>query len=145
MAAHFVALADGSDIAGSIRGPAGWCGLYDLRPTSGVVPSWPKGDPFDGTSVLGPMARTADDLALMFECLRGPVTAPLHDTPYPVDQDSNSLAGLRVAWCMNPGGSATSTEVIQSLDSLRHILDDVGIIVTETEPDLRGCMPRSQF
>ena len=138
LAAHFVALADGSDIAGSIRGPAAWCGLYGLRPTPGIVPSWPKSDPLDGIDVFGPMARTADDLSLMFDALRGPRAAPLHDVPDPIDVRGSVLEGLRVAWCMNPAGSNPRNEVLEAISHLKVILTDAGAIVEDAVPDLTG-------
>ena len=138
LAANFVSLADGSDIAGSIRGPAGWCGLYGLRPTSGVVPAWPKVDPLDGTSVIGPMARTIDDLALLFAAMRGPHHAPLYETPEHFNSESFDPSNLRIAWCMNPGGSNTCDAVMDTLSPLKTMLIESGAKVTETEPDLAG-------
>ncbi len=138
LAAHFVALADGSDIAGSIRGPAAWCGLYGLRPTSGVVPNWPKIDPFEGTDVIGPMARTADDLALCFDAMRAPRRAPLSDTPDALVAGANPLQGLRIAWCLTPAGARTSEAVVAALSPLRQLLTDAGAEVIDAEPDLSG-------
>ncbi|MEM9605724.1 MAG: amidase [Pseudomonadota bacterium] len=138
LAAHFVALADGSDIAGSIRGPAAWCGLYGLRPTPGVVPNWPKADPFEGTDVVGPMARTARDLALMFDAMRGPRMAPLYTVPAPVSVSESPFQGLRVAWCLRPDGADTSEAVTAALSPLRAQLTRLGAVVRDAEPDLRG-------
>ncbi len=138
LAAHFVALADGSDIAGSIRGPAAWCGLYGLRPTSGVVPFWPKIDPFVGTDVIGPMARTIDDLALFFDALRRPNIAPLHEVPDAISSTSSPFTGLRVAWCMNPDGAKTTNAVLRAINPLKKILTDAGAIVEDVQPVLSG-------
>lgn len=137
VAAHFVALADGSDIAGSIRGPAAWCGLYGLRPSSGVVPVWPKIDPFTGTDVIGPMARTISDLSLFFDALYNPHSAPLHDVPDRLVNGSWNLDGLRIAWCMKPNGAKTSDAVIQANEPLKKTLMDAGAHVEETEPELK--------
>ena len=148
LAANFVALADGSDIAGSIRGPAAWCGLYGLRPTSGVVPYWPKDDPFNGTDVVGPLARTAADLRMMFDAMRSPRKASLFDTATGAaasGADASGAAasgtllqGLRVAWCMAPAGAQTSDPVISALAPLRHILTDAGAVVIDAEPEFSG-------
>jgi amidase len=80
LAAGYVALEAGSDIGGSLRTPAAYCGVFGHKPTVGIVP--PRGQTFpgapalpsagDGLSVVGPMARSADDIALALEVLAGP-------------------------------------------------------------------------
>ena len=66
----------GSDGGGSIREPAHFCGICGLKPTPGRIPStghYPKsGGPFALLGVVGPMARTIDDLRMMFEAIAGP-------------------------------------------------------------------------
>ena len=61
VAAGLIPFADGSDLAASVRNPASFCGLVGLRTTPGLVP----GDPFDPLGVVGPIARTAPDAALL--------------------------------------------------------------------------------
>lgn len=76
IAAGFVALEMGSDIAGSIRVPAAFCGIYGHKPSYGLLPL--RGHGFPGTigaadlSVIGPLARSADDLDLALEIAAGP-------------------------------------------------------------------------
>ncbi len=72
LAAGLVPIADGSDHAGSIRNPASFNNVVGLRPTPGLVPSSGSGDGWDPASVLGPMARTVGDLALMLAAISGP-------------------------------------------------------------------------
>lgn len=71
VAAGLVPLALGSDGAGSIRIPAGWCGLYGLKPQRGRVPIGDGGDPvrdgWNGLSVNGPLSRTVEDAALFLD------------------------------------------------------------------------------
>jgi Asp-tRNA(Asn)/Glu-tRNA(Gln) amidotransferase A subunit family amidase len=66
----------GSDGGGSIRVPAHFCGICGLKPTPGRIPStghFPKaGGPFALLGVVGPMARTVDDLQILFEVMAGP-------------------------------------------------------------------------
>ena len=65
-------LAQGSDLGGSLRTPASFCGVTSLRPSPGVVTSDPGLDPFDVYSQKGPMARDVTDLALFADALAGP-------------------------------------------------------------------------
>lgn len=72
LALHMTALADGSDMMGSLRNPAGWNGVYGMRPTWGLVPSEPLGDSFlHQLSTNGPMARCPNDLALLLAVQSG--------------------------------------------------------------------------
>ena len=79
LAAGFGPLSLGSDIAGSLRVPAHYCGVYAHKPTFGLVPQRgeePPGEPAlpvdSDLTVVGPMARSADDLALALDVLAGP-------------------------------------------------------------------------
>src|SRR5580704_14355238 len=76
LAAGLSALGAGSDIAGSLRNPAYYCGIYGHKPSWGLIPTRGHGPPGIVTatdiSVVGPMARSADDLALALGVLAGP-------------------------------------------------------------------------
>ena len=65
LASGMVPLADGSDMGGSLRNPASFCGVVGLRPSLGRVPQWPLYNQWETTSVGGPMARNVGDLALL--------------------------------------------------------------------------------
>ena len=67
-----VPLADGSDMGGSLRNPASFCGVVGLRPSLGRVPQWPLYNQWETTSVGGPMARNVGDLALLLSVMAGP-------------------------------------------------------------------------
>jgi len=79
LAAGLTSFELGSDIGGSIRTPAGWCGVYGLKPTYGIVPmrGHVPGPPGTLSSedlcVAGPLARTAGDLELLLDVLAGPL------------------------------------------------------------------------
>lgn len=69
-------LALGTDTGGSIRLPAGWCGIHGFKPTHGLLPTegvWPLAPSLDH---VGPMARSARDCARLFEVLGGPPVEP---------------------------------------------------------------------
>ena len=67
VAAGLIPFADGSDLAASVRNPASFCGLVGLRTTPGLVPA----DLFDPLGVVGPIARTAPDAALLLAGMCG--------------------------------------------------------------------------
>ncbi|WP_092642002.1 amidase [Jannaschia faecimaris] len=70
LAARLLALADGSDMMGSLRNPSAWNNVFGMRPTHGMVPAAPAGDPIlHPLSTDGPMARTPDDLELLLGVL----------------------------------------------------------------------------
>ena len=116
LAARMVPLATGSDLGGSIRGPASVSGIVGLRPSAGLVPSEGKPMGWNGMSVLGPMARTVDDTRLFLQGmmsddrrdpLSGPVDPVLHEPAQPVD-----LSRLRIAVTPDLG-------VVDAIDDVR--------------------------
>jgi amidase len=78
VAAGLVAGAIGSDGAGSIRIPAAWCGLVGLKPQRGRISTWPDAEAFHGLTVLGPLARSAEDAGLLLDAVAGNVPADRH-------------------------------------------------------------------
>jgi amidase len=101
LATGMVALADGSDMMGSLRNPAAWNNVYGFRPTWGRVPTDPLGDTFlHQLSTLGPMARSPADLGLLLDVISGPDKRLPHGfAAAPVcPVDSVDLSGLRVGW-----------------------------------------------
>src|SRR4029453_8982222 len=64
-------LAEGTDLGGSLRGPASYCGVVGFRTTPGLVPRYPSTLAWDSYSVEGPMARTVTDTALMLSVMAG--------------------------------------------------------------------------
>ncbi|HWL92039.1 MAG TPA: amidase family protein, partial [Phycisphaerae bacterium] len=72
LATGMIALAEGTDLGGSLRIPAAFCGITGLRPSVGLVPTHPTDWVWDTLQVTGPMARTAEDVALMLQAIAGP-------------------------------------------------------------------------
>ena len=92
----------GSDVGGSIREPANYCGIVGLKATHGRIPltgHWP--DTLLRFMHVGPIARSVGDAALALSIMAGPDGADHYALPVPVPDVSNltSPAGLRVAWC----------------------------------------------
>src|SRR3954463_16166087 len=143
LAAGFVPLAEGSDMGGSLRNPAGFCNVVGLRPTPGRVPTWPAPMAWSQLSVQGPMGRTVADVALQLSILAGPdprVPIALGDdgagfaAPLP-----NRLDGLRVAWSPDLGGQVTVDPAVTSvLESSMGIFESLGATVDEACPRLNG-------
>jgi amidase len=65
-------LAHGTDFGGSVRTPAGFCGVVSLRPTPGTIPSPSRALGWDTLATHGTMARTVADVGLLFDALRIP-------------------------------------------------------------------------
>lgn len=72
LASGMVALAEGTDLGGSLRIPASFCGVIGLRPSPGLIPTVPTPLPWDDMQVTGAMARSAEDLALFLQATAGP-------------------------------------------------------------------------
>ena len=148
LAARMVALADGSDLGGSLRNPANFCNVVGLRPSPGRVPAWPVSDVGDWLSVEGPMARTVADVALFLAVISGPdQRVPLAlDAPPPALTGPAQVAGLlgrdmrgvRVAWSADLGGLPVDPAVRAALAPARQVLGDLGCEVSDAVPDLTG-------
>jgi len=147
LAARLIALADGSDLGGSLRNPASFCNVVGLRPSPGRVPNWPLADVADQFSVVGPMGRTVADAALLLAVLAGPdprVPLSLDQPPPAVDDPAQvgalldrDLSGLRVAWSPDLG-LPVEPGVLQVLAPARQVLAGLGGSITDAAPDLSG-------
>jgi amidase len=141
LAAGMLPIADGSDHGGSIRNPSSFNNVVGLRPTAGLVPTGGDGDLWDVAAVVGPMARTVGDLALMLTAITAPdPRSPLsHGDPAAfASTPHGDLRGLRVAWCPDLGGLPIEPEVLAVLDDARGRMTDAGAVVEEVDLDLRA-------
>ncbi|MEI5672442.1 MULTISPECIES: amidase [unclassified Nocardioides] len=145
LASGMVPLADGSDMGGSLRNPASFCGVVGLRPSLGRVPEWPLYNQWETTSVGGPMARTVDDLALLLGVLAGPdprVPLALGDPgrvfAEPLPTGTGALAGLRVALSVDLGGAfEVDHRVAAVVEAAGSTFSRAGAQVVGAHPDLR--------
>lgn len=134
LSAGLVALADGSDMMGSLRNPAGWTNVYGFRPTWGWVPAEPQGDLFlHQLSTLGPMARSPQDIALLLDVMAGPdPRQPLARGSEPVSPLPETMP-LRIGWlgnwggafAMEPGVLATCEAALAGFKDLGHQVESV--------------------
>ncbi|WP_082590510.1 amidase [Agromyces sp. Soil535] len=142
LAAELLPIADGSDLGGSIRNPAAFNNVVGLRPSPGRVASARPGDAWDPASVLGPMARSVDDVALLLSVIAGPEPR----APLGIDQDgaafaslqAGSIAGMPIAFSRTGDGLPVEDEVLEVMDRFRARLVALGARVTDVEPDLSG-------
>jgi len=117
VATGMVPLAQGTDFGCSIRMPAAFCGIVGIRPTPGLVPNYPTALPWDPGSVNGPMARDAQDTALMLDAMIGftrvtPISvAPPWQSALAEMERRAEIEGLRVAYVSDIAGIGVDTEV----------------------------------
>ena len=142
LATGMVPIADGNDLGGSLRNPAGFCNVVGFRPSPGRVPNWPSLAPWFPLAVHGPLARTVTDVALMLSAIAGPdPRAPISlsepGTAFrpPLDGD---VAGAAVAWSRDLGGLPVDPRVTAAIDAERGTFERLGCTVEDAEPDMAG-------
>ena len=101
LATGMASLAQGTDLGGSLRIPASFCGIAGLRPTPGLVPTVPAAYLWDDLQATGLMARDPEDVAFGLRAISGPDPASPVSAPEPLwdDPAEVALAGSRWAWC----------------------------------------------
>src|SRR3712207_667555 len=109
LATGMIALAEGTDLGGSLRIPASFCGVVGLRPSPGLVPTWPSDYVWDTLQVTGPMARTVEDVALMLQAICGPsplspIAQPAAARDFVSAVEAGPRRGLRIAYCRDIAG-----------------------------------------
>lgn len=141
LASGMIALAEGTDLGGSLRIPASFCGLVGLRPSPGLVPTYPSDWLWDDLQVSGPMARTAEDVGLMLQAIAGPAPlSPMRDATAGRDFVSparlGASAGLRLAYCPDIVGLGVDPEIEARCREAALALGERGFDVDVTEVDL---------
>jgi len=137
IAAGMVPCALGSDGGGSVRIPASFCGVFAMKGSLARIPTYP----WSATEMLshaGPMTRTAEDSALLFNLLKGP--DPRDHNALPDDGldylgDRVDPAGLKIAYAASLFGVEVDPEVDRVIaDSVETIGDAIGSTPVEVEP-----------
>jgi amidase len=133
------AIADGSDMGGSLRNPASFCNVVGLRPSPGRVPDYPSILGWAGLAVLGPMARSVEDCALLLSAIAGPDAKSPISCQEPGSRFAAPLgrdfSGVKIAWSSDFGGLPTDRRVVAALESQRAVFEDLGCTVEEAIPD----------
>ena len=134
-------LAHGTDMGGSLRNPASFCGVVGLRPSIGRVPHSPAFKIDRNLTVHGPMARNVEDIALLLDAMSGEHPAdPLSLPRLPTSFLSAARSGKRprrVAYSPDLGITPVDPEVAAITRKAASRFAEAGVIVEEAHPDLR--------
>ncbi len=149
--AGIVPIAHGTDIAGSIRIPASWCGGVGLKPSRGRISFGPVLDEngFGLATVLA-QTRSVRDSAVMLDCLAVPQTGdpfliPKPDRPY-ADFLNKPAERLKVGWSVDPlMGVPTDPEIVQAVKNTAKLLEEMGHEVSEESPVFDGLASVRKF
>jgi len=141
LATGMIAIAEGTDLGGSLRIPASFCGVVGLRPSPGLVPTYPTQYLWDDLQVTGTLGRTAEDIALVLDSVSG--ASPLSPAVQSVSGREFAAAvrrgppkNLRVAYVHDPVGLGVDPEVARVCREGALALDSAGAEVEEIELDL---------
>ena len=158
LASGMVWVADGSDLASSLRNPASFCGVVGMRPSSKPDPLLrPGANGFSSLSMPGPLARGVDDLRLSYRSIFTPAgKRPIKEWCDALSEESQykkrgilryERAGalpreprsLRIAWAVDGDGRIpVDPAVHRALRRATHILQEAGITLIQATPDLAG-------
>ncbi len=139
LAAGLTGLEAGSDIGGSIRNPAHYCGVYGHKPTWNIVPMTGHAPPVAGVSssvdlaVVGPLARSVDDLELSLRLYAGAheLLAPGWKLDLP-EPRARRLKDLRVAFWHTDPSAPVDVEIQAKSRKVLDVLNRAGATVSET-------------
>jgi Asp-tRNA(Asn)/Glu-tRNA(Gln) amidotransferase A subunit family amidase len=128
-----VSLAEGTDMGGSVRIPASFCGIVGLKPALGRIPMDILPTVFDSISHFGPLARTVDDAALFLSVTQGPddrdiQSLPDLQIPVPVPR---GVRGLRIALSVDLGYYRVDAEVAGRVREAANALAGAGALVEQ--------------
>lgn len=143
VAAGVLAASVGSDGAGSVRIPASWTNLVGIKPTRGLVSSWPDPEAFNGIAVIGPLARTVGDAATLLDTIAGNHPQEMHKVAPPeipfADSAVTTPRKLRIALAFDIPFSGVPTKLNPAIrarvERLAGVLADLGHDVIPAEPN----------
>jgi amidase len=142
VASGMLPLAQGTDFGSSIRIPAAFCGIVGIRPTPGLTPNHPMPLGWDPGQVHGPLARSAEDAALMLDAMVGlsrlsPISvAPPWRSAREVVASMSDATGLRIAYAADIAGIGVDPEIDEVCRAGARRLADAGATVEEIAFDV---------
>jgi amidase len=137
-------IAEGSDLGGSLRTPAAFCGVVGFRGTPGLIPNYPTQLAWNTLAVHGPIARTVDDVARVLAAVAG------RDDRDPMSYDVDTrvflnavrrpdIKGWKIAWSEDLGGEVpVDEEIARVAKSAMRVFRKLGAKVTSESPDFSG-------
>lgn len=144
LAAGMGQLAFGTDGGGSIRIPAGFTGVYGIKPSFGRVPAYPL-SPFGTVAHVGPMTRTVEDAALMLSVTAEPDARDWTSLPFEArdyrDGLKDGIKGLKVAYSPGLGYVDVDPEIAKLVADAVKVFEDLGAIVEQVDPGFEDPMP----
>jgi len=141
-------LAQGTDLGGSLRTPAGFNSVVGLRPSVGRVARSPSSLPWDNLAVQGPMGRTVADVALMLDAMVGFHPSDPISLPAPTVSFRTALIGgtepVKVAWSADLGFAEVDREIAMIAAKATAGFSDLGADVVEAAPSFAGAFDSFQ-
>ena len=137
VASGMLPLAQGTDFGGSVRVPAAFCGIVGIRPTPGLTPNYPMPLAWDPGQVHGPLARTAQDAALMLDAMVGfstisPISVhPPWSSAAAAVKAAESPKGMRIAYVSDIAGIGVDPELDDICQKAVLALDGAGAHVEQ--------------
>jgi amidase len=128
----------GSDLLGSVRIPAHFCGIVSLKPTSGSVPldgQFPEAvGPYALGATIGPMARSVSDLELLFDVMSGGPSPHSPFAPRARRVSEGELRDVRVAVYADDECASATPETVAAVQNAAAALRDAGLEIAEELP-----------
>lgn len=143
LAARMLPIADGSDLGGSLRNPASFCNVVGFRTSVGRVPVYPAAFGWNNLSVVGPMARTVADCALMLAAIAGPDPRAPNSLSEPGTMFLQSLdadiSGRKIGWSADFASQIPVEASVRSVvQQSALVFESLGCEMIETCPDFSG-------
>ena len=135
--------AQGSDLGGSLRIPASFCGVVGYRPTPGIVPRGPTSQPFSPLWVDGPIARNVADCAPLLDAMSGRDSRDPMSRPRPVESFLETVRkdpppNLRIAFSNDLGISPVDPDVETVFSAVIGRMGEIAAEVEQAHPDLKN-------
>ncbi|MEG1696310.1 MAG: amidase family protein, partial [Acinetobacter sp.] len=151
VAGGLVPIAGASDGGGSIRIPASYCGLFGLKPSRGRTPWGPQySEAMHGAAMQHVLSKTVRDSAAMLDAVQGPEQTSLFRIEAPqqdyLDVIQHAPKKLRIAFnTQSPIGTKVSKDAIQAVQQTAKLLESLGHIVIEDQPQINGLALAKDF
>ncbi|MEY5130603.1 MAG: hypothetical protein RL734_670 [Bacteroidota bacterium] len=143
LASGMTSLSFGNDLAGSIRLPSAYCGVYGFKPTFGVVSingiQTDPNEPVNGLkslAVAGPLARTIKDLELAMDIIAQTTNTDKKLIPVNRYQDTIDIKNLKIAWTDEFGGVPVDNEIKKAIQDYVSKLERSGATVVKITPPI---------